>query len=959
MLKIILPLVFLLLSALPAASLPSYTFTRFSESMGVPTTTVEKIIQDDNGYLWLATWQGLYSFDGTTFTEYRITSAEADIHDTPASRIVDMHTDDHGQIILLSSRNVLYRINPWTGRTVILTEAQITAIYKLGPGRFMFTAGDGRIYSSNFDRLDQECRLVESFRIAERETVNGIFMDSGENVWIMSSEGLYLNMIKVNSNPFFCCGEKGDSLYFGSTYGRIFSIDAQGGLEQYSIATKDTIVMIANIPGSADEYLAGTSGGAIYRYDFKSRNARRVRCNSYRDGKWQAFGDRYGNLWIYSDRGSLNWYDKERLRVLPFYNRNLQDYWSAGTFINAFFIDNQSHLWISGSWGGLERAIRNSGDFKLKKLNGSRNALPEENNVRAVFQDSKGIIYAATRDGIVHLLDRNLDELGRWEVSETVHDIEETDDGKIWLGTENGGLIENASSDWDRTIYSPVQYTKDELFYGPASDNIHDLLKTGADRLWIASFNQSVSYLDLSDDERRFISKRNLIAFPTDKVNTVRKLAMSPDGRLYGCGSLGIFVCSNPHGSPEEMVFSWISAVREYDIQHIMFSADGRLWSSTSGNGFVCFDSSRSDHRVSFYSTQDGLMSNFVLNSVEDGNGDIWIASNGGLNKFDVRAGIITGYSYEMIGQEVQFNEGTPLLADDGSIYFNTDSGLLHFIPDSIYNRSYVPKMVITSLTCSGKRIPTENTSQIRVRRDDEININFTAIDLTAPERVRYSYRLEGRDRHDIPLGTRSYLNLNNLSPGRYTLYLSSTNADGVIVHNDISLEILVTPDMTVLITATVLIVMGIVCFLVRRKRVSQSPGGSPAAEDEELRDFKENLTEFISGRLDDGELCVAQMAGAMNMSRSSLFEKCRAAIGMTPNEYLRMLRFAKAEEMLSSSTQPISQIAYATGFNDSHYFSKSFKQRYGMTPSEYRKQQTRPKTPTSEKSPSSEKNSQ
>ena len=101
---------------------------------------------------------------------------------------------------------------------------------------------------------------------------------------------------------------------------------------------------------------------------------------------------------------------------------------------------------------------------------------------------------------------------------------------------------------------------------------------------------------------------------------------------------------------------------------------------------------------------------------------------------------------------------------------------------------------------------------------------------------------------------------------------------------------------------------------------------------------FRRELTAYLESHIDDGELNIAAMAAAMNMSRSALFEKCRSVIGIAPLEYLRNMRFAKAAEMLSSGDYSISQIAYATGFNDSHYFSKAFKQKFGMTPSEYRK---------------------
>ena len=61
----------LILSAMTAEALPSYTFTRYLERNGIPTTRVEKIIQDADGYLWLASWSGLYRFDGLRFISFR------------------------------------------------------------------------------------------------------------------------------------------------------------------------------------------------------------------------------------------------------------------------------------------------------------------------------------------------------------------------------------------------------------------------------------------------------------------------------------------------------------------------------------------------------------------------------------------------------------------------------------------------------------------------------------------------------------------------------------------------------------------------------------------------------------------------------------------------------------------------------------------------------------------------
>ena len=77
-----------IMSTLNASAQPAYTFTRYLERNGIPTTTIEKIIQDDDGYLWLASWSGLYRFDGINFVNYRTGPAETRISPAQGSGMI-------------------------------------------------------------------------------------------------------------------------------------------------------------------------------------------------------------------------------------------------------------------------------------------------------------------------------------------------------------------------------------------------------------------------------------------------------------------------------------------------------------------------------------------------------------------------------------------------------------------------------------------------------------------------------------------------------------------------------------------------------------------------------------------------------------------------------------------------------------------------------------------------------
>ncbi len=940
-----------IIAAISAAARPSYTFTRYLERNGIPTTTVEKIIQDDNGYLWLASWSGLYRFDGINFVNYK--RGQTETKATPAQgRLADIQDDAFGQLWLLTQNNALYRFNPGTGETVRATPYPVVSMFKISGTDFRVVTDDGRIMKSVYSRDGAECSLHEYLSIGEQETANSIFADDAGAIWILTDKAIRRDLQTIAEQPGFSHFSSRGNLYFGSSNGQILKFMNGKLVVDYSGLTGN-VDLLASIPGK-NEFLAGTPQEGLFCINQDSGATVRIKGDFWFIGQPQVQIDNSGNIWIFSEKGGLNWYDKDNKTFAPFYNENLQSEWNAETYVNSILVDNQDNLWISGSWGGLERATPNSGEFKLRTINGRNGAPSESNNVRAVFQSRSGTIYAATRDEKIHLLDSSLDEIATWPSFGQVYSITETRDGTIWLGSKGEGITENPPTPQGSNAYRPRRYPKGEDYYAPNSELIYDLNAKDPERLWISSFDGSLSYINLKNSRRQFISRKNLISFPTEQLNMIRYSCFGPDGNLYACGNLGVFVCQDPHGKPEDMQFRRFSRVRDYDIQQLLFTSDGRMWACSSGNGFISFNSTDSESTIKLYTTSNGLMSNFVLSAIQDKSGNIWIASNGGLNKFNPETGSIIGYSYSRMGLDMSFNEGSPIMADDGNIYFNTNRGLMYFNPEKVSNSSYVPKIIIQNLSIPGKRNAPNADGTVRMMPRDALNVLFSAIDLTAPERVLFYYMLEGRDKSWHNLGTNPMIRIEGLKPGRYTLKLRSTNADGLAVDNERDIQIRVGRGILQYIVIFVLLSGATAAAALTRK--PKPVPASPTPETEETL-FRKSFSAWLSEHLDDGDLDIAAMASAMNMSRTALFQKCRAYMGMAPLEYLRSMRFQKATEMLASGEWSIAQIAYETGFNDSHYFSKAFKQKFGMTPSSYRK--ARQKDVTSKNPPSPEQNSQ
>lgn len=129
-----------------------------------------------------------------------------------------------------------------------------------------------------------------------------------------------------------------------------------------------------------------------------------------------------------------------------------------------------------------------------------------------------------------------------------------------------------------------------------------------------------------------------------------------------------------------------------------------------------------------------------------------------------------------------------------------------------------------------------------------------------------------------------------------------------------------------------------IVSTLRNRTYLSGSGPVFPACCNVPSRDeaFISRLRNFISSNIKDPDLSVSRLASAMNMSPSNLFRRVRESMGMSPNLLVNEMRLSKAKELLDGNEKEISEIVFYAGFNSHSYFSKCFRRRYGMSPSEY-----------------------
>lgn len=300
---------------------------------------------------------------------------------------------------------------------------------------------------------------------------------------------------------------------------------------------------------------------------------------------------------------------------------------------------------------------------------------------------------------------------------------------------------------------------------------------------------------------------------------------------------------------------------------------------------------------------------------------------------------------------------------------------------DDKERHSYTPHVVLTHVSIQGgnDNWAAESIDTLSLMPDERsLTVHFAAIDYNAPERISYAFRLIPENRNDSTdwnyIGHDRSATLLDLAPGTYLLEIRSTNSDGEWLSNQRRLTVIVKPAFWESAIGRLLIVLLIVATLaaiiytylyirhikrqqhetlekylalieVREKSdetATPQPDNTPETSDitvqtDDLDPMLKRVMEFVEENISNSDVGVGDMALAAATSRSGLQRKLKQTLGVTPQELMHEARIKRACHLLRSSDKNVSEIAYACGFSDPKYFSRSFRQAIGQTPTEYR----------------------
>jgi ligand-binding sensor domain-containing protein/serine phosphatase RsbU (regulator of sigma subunit) len=773
-------LVFLLVSSLLGAQ-DNWRIVEFRQEQGLSQISVNCIIQDSYGFLWVGTQDGLNKFDGYDFKVYR--HQPSDPYSLSNSNINSVIEDNKGNI-WAGTQN---------GLNIFDRSSGTFRAYQHEPGNpgsissnivhYVFQDSEGLIWlktEEGIDRFDAETGIFRHFKhysdvfnYVSGPGYHSIYEDNALRLWVGSKDGLFLfdrlteeftryshsaneqGTISSDRIGTIFQSEKG-LLLVGADNGLNFLDNESGKFLTYVIDQPEDPRLNTNLINSIYEdslgrIWVGTDRG-LFIFSIESGEFKPLFEQPGFDNEVSAIlEDGSGNIWV-GTLGGLYMLDSKS----KFNTYRIHDYMPdappSARFIASVYPDGPDMIWL-GTWGG--------GLYLLNRLTGeithysssseTRSRRISNNFVHVIFVDSKGRMILGTRDGLdIYQGSRsgfipfcpavNQEECDLFN-SNRVYSIIEDSQQVIWIGTRYG-----LHSIKGETIISYYNNPQDDKSI--SSNQVNDILECREGYIWIAT----------TEGLNRFDRETNTF------VNYRKDPAM------------GRFSLSNNH------------------LTSLLEDSQGNMWiGSVAGlNRFF-----RNTGSFMVFSELEGLPNNLIYSVLEDEMGLIWISTNNGLASFDPVNFDISSFDIADGLQNYEFNLGARFKSSSGELFFGGVDGLNSFYPDRMSINTNIPRIAFTSFEVMtsqrNRNVIVQGKEELILQpEENSFSVEFAALDFTRPGKNRYAYKLEGFDDNWIYSGNRRMAVFTKLPFGSYILHVRGSNNDDVWNEDGISLRIVI-----------------------------------------------------------------------------------------------------------------------------------------------------------------------
>jgi serine phosphatase RsbU (regulator of sigma subunit)/ligand-binding sensor domain-containing protein len=712
----------------------SYQFSKFGTEDGLPQEYIYTINQDNNGFIWIGTGDGISKFDGVDFQNF--TTA-----DGLAENFVSCSAQRQKNIIWLGHiKGGISRIINGKIETIIidsLVGSKITDIV-VDQNNYVWASSQNGFLIKISPKL-----VVKKFKLFKGDkNIQTIAARVESNLIIGTDAGLYTFKLNNKLEP--------------SEYQEIKNFENK------------TIKCITRSNWLENNFWIGTQNSGLYQVKFSGNTKPQSR--HYDDEILNASGienieeDDEKNLWVSTFNGLHKLiYDPELngINKTIYFGENK----GIGQFVKSTLIDREGNAWIGMYGEGL--AMLKDEIFTFYN-NSDDESIP--NDTRCIlFRDStkwyglsKGLLrvnkdgekkYYSALNGFKDVAVSSI--LGR--------------DDELFIATDGEGLF--------RFNIKTEKFKKEYLITSFLANNIHNMVA-------------HVNYLWIATDAG--LIKRNLTTNKSELFNTLSGLRHNSifDVAILKNGDVVLGSHSNEltfidkNGKISYQMISDIDQLM--DVVSIEIDNKNNLWLATLGNGIF---KQEADSFIQISSDQ-GLKSNYCYSLVSDNKNGVWVGHRGALSRISKGSLVVEIFDLKK-GISVDFNQGATFTDSEKNIWFGTNKKTIKFNPSKFLKNTSPPVVNIKSIFISDNLIPIEKNIELPYDLY-KFKIEFIGISFKQPDGVKYQTYLKG---YDLAWSESSYSNVVNIpriGDGTYTFYVRACNNDGFCSEDTMAFTIII-----------------------------------------------------------------------------------------------------------------------------------------------------------------------
>jgi signal transduction histidine kinase/ligand-binding sensor domain-containing protein/DNA-binding response OmpR family regulator len=770
---------------------PNFQFQRINSELGLSANTVTCITQDEKGFLWIGTLEGLNRYDGYNFKIFK--HNPDDSTSIGANSIYSVYEDKSGTLWIGTydgglnkynrDKEIFIRfVNDEKDQSSI-SNNKVYAICEDKNGYLWIGTANG------LNKLDKKSgKFTHYFQNPSDQNslsssiISSLIYDNKTNVlWIGTKSG-GLTKFDLSQNKFYCYQPEENN--------------------QYSISENFVNCLFKDASGVL---WLGTFGGGLNKFDEKENKFityKKSGGHQYipTDFVLSIGEDNSGNVLLGTYEDGLIILDPKTNKSVV-YDHNAADPESIGdNLIQDIYKDKRGLIWLATWTSGVNKLITNK-KFKHFKNNPSNKNSLSGNGVTAICEDRDGIVWVGTELNGLNRFDMKSgnftnylhDPNNKYSIaSDGVSDIKEDKDGNLWIVTDGYGLCR-----FDKKSNRFIRYQNDPNDKRSLPTNqVSVLLEDKYGDLLVGTFGAG---LQRFDKKKNTFTKINYNPDEPDDITAagIYCLAEDPNGTLWiGTYSNGLFVYDRKSDKSKWYynIPGNLNSLSDNIVSSILLSKDGSVWIGTS-NGLNKFDFSSGNFKR--ITESDGLPNNTIYGILEGNHGDLWISTNKGLSRYNTTTGTFRNYNKADGLQDDEFNQWACFKGKSGNLYFGGINGFNVFNPDSLSDSDYRTPIYLTNFLLFNKNVAVgfdkklnrtvltksiDDIDKLDLSYDDNvISFEFVAIDYLSPRQISYAYKMEGFEEQWIYTNSeRRFATFTNLNPGEYTFVVKNTNSDGI-----------------------------------------------------------------------------------------------------------------------------------------------------------------------------------